>query len=454
MYGNFTRRRFLKQATRLATGIGVAMAADGLELLAARQADAQRPVGANERLVAGFVGMGGMGNANLSDFLRCPEVKVAAVCDVDANRAAAAAKRVGEQCAVYGDYRHIIERDDIDIVVISTPDHWHALPAIHACEAGKDVYCEKPMSLTIKEGRAMCEAAERYSRVTQVGTQQRGGMHFQRAVELVQSGALGRISLTRTWIIGHSGSLGWPEDRDPPPELDWDMWLGPAPYRRYNPVRCHGSFRFFWDTAGGTLTDWGTHLMDVIHWGMQVDAPLACTASGGKYVFDDCRDTPDTQEVMWDYPGFTALWSLRQGNGYPFWFPESLKGEIQQDNTTFRPIGGKGYGMAFYGENGTLFIDREGWIIYPEGDRMQALQSGGSEQHYAHVRDFIECVKTREQCRSNFETAHRSTTAPNLGNIAYLTGRKIRWDREKEQIVDDPDADRLTGRAMRPPWHL
>lgn len=454
MYGKFSRRSFIRQASLTAAGIGVGLMADSLERAVAQQTDLARRVGPNEQLVAGFIGMGGMGNANLTDFMRCPEVRVAAVCDVDDSRRSAAAKRVGEGCDAYNDYRYIIERDDIDFVVISTPDHWHALPAIHACEAGKDVYCEKPMSLTIKEGRAMCQAAERYGRVTQLGTQQRGGTHFQRAVELIQSGALGRISLTRTWIIGRGSSMGWPQDTDPPPGLDWDMWLGPAPYRRYNPARCHGSFRFFWDTAGGTLCDWGVHLMDIVHWAMQVDAPLACTASGGKYVFDDIRDTPDTQEVMWDYPGFTALWSLRQGNGYPFWFPTSLRQPIYQDGVTFAPVGGKGYGMAFYGENGTLFIDRDGWIIHPEGDRMQALQSGGSEQHYAHVRDFIECVKTRGVCRSNFEVGHRSTTAPNLGNIAYWTGRKIRWDRANERIIDDPEADRLTGRPMREPWHL
>ncbi|MFQ6096456.1 MAG: gfo/Idh/MocA family oxidoreductase, partial [Armatimonadota bacterium] len=213
-------------------------------------------------------------------------------------------------------------------------------------------------------------------------------------------------------------------------------------------------FRFFWDYAGGTLTDWGTHLMDVVHWAMGVDAPLAVAASGGNYVFDDARETPDTLEVVWDYPGFTALYSLHQGNGYPFWFPTSLREPVEQDGQTFRPIGGKGYGMVFYGTNGTLFLDRAGWIITPEGDRMEALQSGGSDQHYSHVRDFIRCVKTRERCRSDVEIGHRSTSACHLANIAYWTGRKIRWDREREQVIGDPDADRHTGRPMRAPWHL
>jgi predicted dehydrogenase len=453
MFGRFTRRSFLRQAGAAAAGIGVALLADDLEFAAAQPA-APDSVAAADKIVCGFVGLGGMGTYNLSDFKRCPEVVIAAVCDVDQDRARSAADLAGSNPDVYGDYRRIIERPDIDAVVISTPDHWHTLPFIHACEAGKDVYSEKPLSLTVKWGRAMVNAARRYGRVSQVGTQQRGGTHFQRAVQIVQSGQLGRVSLCRTWIIGHAGPAGYPQDTDPPPTLDWEMWLGPAPYHRYNPARCHGSFRFFWDTAGGTMTDWGVHLMDTVHWAMGVDAPLACASSGGRYVFDDIFETPDTMEVMWDYPGFTALWSLHQANGYPYWFPTSLKPGIQQDGVTYNPIGGKGYGMAFYGTNGTMFLDREGFIIAPEGDRMAAVQSPGSEQHYAHIRDFIRCVKTRERCRCDVEVAHRSTTAPNLANIALWTGRKVHWDRENERIIDDPDADRLTDRPMRAPWHL
>ena len=454
MYGRFTRRRFLKQAGAIAAGVGVALAADDLEWAAGQDGGAPGKVPASEKIVAGFVGVGGMGSYNLADFKRCPEVVVGAVCDVDEGRRNAAADLAGNKPEAYNDYRRLIERSDIDVVVISTPDHWHTLPFIHACEAGKDVYVEKPLSLCVKWGRAMVEAARRYGRVSQCGTQQRGGTHFQRAVEIVRSGQLGRVSLCRTWIIGRGGSSGYPADSDPPKGLDWDLWLGPAPFHPYNPARCFGSFRFFWDTAGGTITDWGTHLIDIVHWAMDVDAPLAAAASGGRYVFDDIFETPDTMEVLWDYPGFTALWSLHQANGYPYWFPTSLKPPVQQDGVTYQPIGGKGYGMAFYGTNGTMFLDRDGFVITPEGDRMQGVQSGGSEQHLSHVKDFLRCVKTRERCRSDVEVAHRSTTAPNLANIAYWTGRKVHWDRETEQVIDDPDAGRLTARAMRAPWHL
>jgi predicted dehydrogenase len=454
MNPRFTRRSFIRRASQIAAGVGVLMAADDLERAAAQAAAEPAKLPANDRIVMGFIGMGGMGMANLGDFRLCPEVHIAAVCDVDEGHRLSAARAAGEGTATYNDYRELLARPDIDAVCISTPDHWHALPFIHACEAGKDVYCEKPVSLTIKQGRAMVNAARRYGRLTQIGTQQRGGAHFQRAVEIVRSGQLGTISLTRCWNIGHGGSAGFPPDADPPPGLDWDFWLGPAPYHPYNPLRCFGSFRFFWDYAGGTITDWGTHLMDIVHWAMDVEAPLAAAASGGNYVFHDARETPDTLEVIWDYPGFTAMYSLHEGNGYPYWAPANLRPPITQDGATYLAMRGWGYGMAFFGENGTMYLDREGFIIVPEGDRMKAIESGGSDQHLSHVKDFLHCVKTRERCRSDIETGHRSSSAPHLGNIAYWTGRKVHWDAQNERVVNDAEADRLTDRPMRAPWHL
>lgn len=435
MHGKFSRRGFLRRASSVAAGIGVAMAADDMERLAAQGADQPEKVAPSEKIVAGFIGMGGMGNANLSDFKRCPEVEIAAVCDVDEGRRRAAAQNAGNDPDQYNDYRELLERQDVDAVVISTPDHWHALPTIHACQAGKDVYVEKPLSLTIKQGRAMVEAARRYDRVTQVGTQQRGGAHFPRAVEIVSSGQLGQVSLCRAWNIGPGGPVGFPPNQHPPAGLDWNLWLGPAPYHPYNPLRCFGSFRLFWDYAGGTLTDWGTHLLDIVHWAMGVDAPLAAAASGGNYVFNDARETPDTLEVVYDYPGFTATYSLHEG-------------------PTYLPMARKGYGLSFYGTDGTLILDREGFVVVPEGDRMQALESGGSDQHLSHVKDFLRCMKTRRRCRSDIEIGHRSTCAPHLGNIAYWTGRKVHWDRDEEQVIGDREADRLTDRPMRAPWHL
>ena len=338
--------------------------------------------------------------------------------------------------APYRDFRRLLERKDIDAVIVAAPDHWHALPTILACEAGKDVYVEKPAATTVVEGRAMVTAARRFGRVVQVGTQQRGGAHFRRAVEIVRSGAIGTVSLCRAWNCSNElpDGIGNPPDGDPPPELDYDMWLGPAPRRPYNPNRCHYRFRHFWDYAGGKITDWGTHLIDVVHWAMGVTAPLAVAASGGKYVLTDNRETPDTMEAIYDYPGFTLVYSLREANG--------------------RKLDGHGYGMQFHGTKGTLFVDRGGFEVFPEGDRMEPIKSGGSQQNQPHVREFLDCIRSRARPSSDIEVGHRSTSAPLLGNIALRVGRKIRWDAENERILDDEEANRLLGRPYRAPWHL
>jgi predicted dehydrogenase len=420
-----TRREFLKKAGGAATAVA----------LASPMILPEKAFGANEKITVGLVGCGGMGMADLRDFIRTGQVNVAGVCDVDQQRVDKAAAEVGAPFKC-GDYRKLLEQKGLDAVIVGTPDHWHALPTVHACQAGLDVYVEKPLSHNIAEGRAMVNAARRYGRVVQVGTQQRSGSHFQRAVEVVRSGALGTVSLCRAWNVSNEtpGGIGNPPDGDPPPNIDYDMWLGPAPKRPYNPNRCHYSFRWFWDYAGGMITDWGTHLIDILHWGMGVDYPLAVSASGGKYVLKDNRDTPDTMEAMFDYPGFTMVYSVRKGSG--------------------RPFEGYGYGMQFHGTNGTLFVDRGGFEVIPEGERMPAMKSDGSDQHYPHVLNFLECVRTRRRTISDVEIGHRSTSAPHLANIALRTGRKLRWDGEGEKFIDDQPANRLLGRPYRSPWHL
>jgi predicted dehydrogenase len=229
--------------------------------------------------------------------------------------------------------------------------------------------------------------------------------------------------------------IGNPPDGTPPPELDYDMWLGPAPKRPYNPNRSHYTFRYFWDYSGGKMTDWGAHLIDIIHWGMGVDAPLAVAASGGKYVIPDNRETPDTMEAIYDYPGFTMVYSFRGANE--------------------RGMDGQSYGIQFHGTKATLFVDRGGFEVIPEEDQgAQAMTGGGSSQNEPHVRNFLDCAKSRERPICDIEIAHRSTTACHLGNIALLRGRKIYWDRENERITNDEAANRLLTKAYRAPWHL
>ncbi len=408
-------------------------------------------LGANERLGIGLIGAGGMGQANLRDFLRAGQVDCVAIADVyEPNLDNSVGMTLG-RAKGYKDFRRLLEHKDIDAVIIATPDHWHAIPMFMACEAGKDVYVEKPLSHTLQEGRSMVEAAAKYNRVVQVGTQQRSGEHFQKAVELVRGGKIGKVTYVETWIHGNQFPEGIenPVDSDPPAWLDWDSWLGPAPYHPYNRNRCLGNFRWFWDYSGGILTDWGTHLIDIVHWAMGVDAPRTIQASGGKYVLEDNRETPDTLEVLYEYPAspvsgknFLMRFSNRVANG--------------------RGPDGHSYGIQFHGTDGTLFIDRSGYTLWPEATPVgperipnpNAIHGEGSAQHYPHVLNFLACVKSRQKPNSDVNTTHRSTSAPHLGNIAFKLRRKLTWDAPRETFPGDGEANKLLTKEYRKPWKL
>jgi predicted dehydrogenase len=440
MAGGVKRRSFIK------TSIAAGTAAAASDVVGPAFGNVLQ---ANDRIRVGVIACGGQGRWNTSDFLRQPEVQIAALCDVyqgSIDRMLADRPAGVDRSAVqtYKDFRHVLDRKDIDAVIISTPDHWHALPTIMACEAGKDVYVEKPLALTIAEGRKMVEAARRYNRIVQVGTQQRSARHFARAAEIVRSGQIGRVTRVHAWNVGNQSpeGIGNPPDSDPPPGLDWDFWLGPAPKVPFNKNRFLGTFRWFWDYSGGMMTDWGTHLIDIVHWAMGQDAPTAVSASGGKYVLKDNRETPDTLEVLFEYPGFVLTYSNRVLNG--------------------RGHDGYGYGIMFYGTDATLFVDRGGFEIFPEmktaddvsTPRAAVMRMRGRESHADHVRNFIECMKTRKLPVSDVEIGHRSTTAPHLANIALRTGRKIRWDARSEQVLGDGEANRLVSKEYRAPWKL
>lgn len=411
-------------------------------------------VGANDRIGIGVIGAGGMGQYNLKDFLGTGQVDVIAIADPYEPYLNRTLELTSNTAKAYKDFRRLLEHKEIDAVIISTPDHWHAIPAIMACEAGKDVYVEKPLSHTLYEGRKMVEAAAKHKRVVQAGTQQRSGEHFQRAVELVRSGKIGKATSADVWVHSNLWPEGFqnPPDSDPPPWLDWDLWLGPAPFHRYNRNRCIGLFRFFWDTGGGTLTDWGTHLLDVVHWAMGVDAPKTVVASGGKYVLRDNRETPDTLEVLYEYPE-----SPVSGKEFIVRFSNRIANARGPDGHT--------YGMQFYGTEGTLFIDRGGYTLWPEEERKdpwgleavaarEMIKSGGSRQHYPHVLNFLDCMRSRQKPNSDVETTHRSTSATHLGNIAFKLGRKLRWDGQKEQFLDDAEANKLLTKEYRKPWSV
>jgi predicted dehydrogenase len=436
------RRGFIKTTTAGAVAAGLAFHSASASA---------RVLGANERVAVGFMGAGRMGDSNLKDFIKQNEVAVAAICDVyEPNLEKLAALAPGAD--KYKDFRKILDRKDIDAVVISTPDHWHALMMVMACQAGKDVYVEKPISLTIDEGRKMVQAARKYNRVVQVGTQQRSGIHFQRAVELVRTGRIGKVSFVRTWNVGnqHPAGIGNPPDSDPPAGLDWDMWLGPAPKVPFNPNRFGvfpdrwSSFRWFWDYAGGMVTDWSVHLIDIVQWAMNVDYPRTVTAAGGKFYLQDNRETPDTIAVTYEYPGFICTYENRECNG--------------------NPINGKGYGITFHGTEGSLFVDRGGLEVIPERrregpdrtiERTEPVRmQNANSQHEAHVRNFLDCVKSRHKPICDIEIGHRTTSTALLANIAYRSKRRIVWDGAREGIVGDKEAAKFLSKPYRRPWSL
>ncbi len=428
--------------------------------------------GANDRIVVGQIAAGARGLYEIEVCLRTPKVEIAAVADVFEPVARRAAQKAGGRCEAYSDFRRILDRKDIDAVFVSAPDHWHAIPTILACQAGKDVYCEKPLSHTIEEGRRMVAAARRYNRVVQTGSQQRSAPHFAKVVELIRGGHIGKVSYVECWNVGNESpeGIGNPPDEAPPAGLHWDLYLGPAPKVPYNRNRYVWNYRWFWDYSGGMMTDWGAHHMDVVHWAMGVDAPLSVTAAGGRFVLQDNRQTPDTFLAVLEYPGFTAVYRHRAANA--------------------RRIEGRVYGMLFHGSLGTLVVDRSSYEVIPEmqvdrgmlradpvgellaslrGERpargkpqpvpqCQPLQQTGisidPSSQEAHVRNFFECIRSRQRPVADVEIGHRSVTACHLGVMAYKLGRKIRWDPARERVVGDQEAQALTTKRYRAPWSL
>ncbi len=433
------RREFL-----VSTGQGTAGLA-GAAWLAGSQAATAGVLGANERLRFAFIGVAGQGQFDLKTLLDEPNVEVPVICDVNLDRAAQAKKLVGGKPEVMQDYRRVLERKDIDGVFIGTPDHWHANITIHACQAGKDVYVEKPMTHVVAEGRRMIAAARKHQRVVQVGTQQRSGEHYAQAAKLIQSGELGRVHHVRSWnTINRTPGVRKPEGQKVPKGLNWDLWLGPAPKRPYDSVRCSGQHRFFWDYAGGRLTDLGVHQMGTIQWLMNVKGPLSAVAVGGKFAVEpwDYWDTPDTLNVLYEYPGWTCEFVVRDGSAYA---PEGAR-----------------WGNVFHGTKGAMYIDRGGFEIIPDGDRMPAKvvrtprKSGDMPKQLsgAHIRNFLDCMRTRKQPVAHPEDGHQASTPPHLGNIAFRVGRKIHWDPVKEQIIGDEEASALLTKVHRGPYVL
>ena len=409
-------------------------------------------LGANEKVVLGMIGPGGPPHARGQGLMRRfiqSGAEFAAVCDVHSPYAEEARRIAGGKAEIHKDYRSLLERNDLDAVVIGTPDHWHALPTVHACQAGKHVYVEKPLATSIGEGQKMVDAARKYNRLVQAGTQHRSGAHFKRVEELIQSGILGTISQVRAWNMENisPAGIGNPPDARPPAGLDWDMWLGPAPKVPYNPNRfLRGRFRWFWDYAGGLMTDWGVHWIDTIHQCMHVSAPKSVSAAGGKLALMDNRETPDTLEVIYEYPGWILVYSI-----------SPCANRALYDKVT---------GLQFYGTDATLYTDRGEYELFPRETRkrsgsefthhynMSPIRGRGQDQTTPHIENFLEAIRGKASLNADVEVCHRSTTAAILGNIAYRLGRKLYWDGEAQRFIDDPAANEHLMQPYRAPYSL
>ncbi len=433
-----SRREFLSRSATAGTVGSIAL---GLGAPFIRTSWAADP-GANSRVRIGLIGSGGMGQGDLACFLGNPEVECPIICDVDdamaAKGVAIVEKARNMKPETTKDFRHVLDRKDLDAVLIATPDHWHALPAVLACQAGKDVYVEKPLAKTIAEGEAMVKAAQQHNRVMQMGSQWRSCDHIIEATDFIKSGKLGKISLARGWAyLDWLPTIGNPPDGTPPATVDYDFWLGPAPQRPFNPNRFHFNFRWFWDYAGGLMTDWGVHLLNMVLMGMGPEAPKSASSTGGKFVFKDNSETPDSQITTYEFPTYMLVWEHIAGlnNG----------------------INGRSWGVEWNGTEGTVILNDSGWEIITErkaANLDSQRKPGSKDPRPAHVRNFLQCMKTREKPVLTVEKGHHVSTVAHLGNIAYRTNRKIVWDAEKQQIVDDKQANALVGVKYRKPWSL
>jgi len=398
----------------------------------------------------GLIGLGSMGMRHVKGFLQEDDCQIIAICDVDAGRLQAAIEQINKHysnknCAQYNDFRDLIARDDIDTLCISVPDHWHTIPAIMGLRAGKDIYGEKPLALTIAEGQAMVEAVHRYNRVWQTGSWQRSTDHFRFACELVRNQRIGTLKKVEVGIgsgykSGPGQSTVYRIDPQPimpvPKGFDYQMWLGPAPWSPYTEKRFHWNFRWILDYSGGQVTDWGTHHIDIAHWGMGCDdtGPLEVAGRG---VFPD-----------------DGLWNAAIDYDFKCTYENSVQMYVGSNNHYSQ-------GVRFIGDSGWVHVTRAGLDANPKsllkekiGPQELHLPRPSGNNRQGHRRDFLDCVKTRAQTITPIDIAHRSVTVAHLGNIAMLLGRKIRWDPKREQIISDPTASRMLSRAMRSPWRL
>jgi predicted dehydrogenase len=384
-----------------------------------------RSAPASERLRLGVVGVRGRGADLAREFAKRADTEVVALCDIDDasfTKIGPEVERIaGKAARTEKDFRKLLDDKNIDVIVNATPDHWHALVAVMACQAGKDVYTEKPASHNVVEGRRMVEAARKYKRVVQMGIQRRSMPHVMEAVKYVQSGGIGTVGMARAWILQKRPAIGPGKPAEVPAGVDYAMWQGPALDRPFMSNRFHYNWHWFWNWGTGELGNNGVHGVDVARWGLGVDAPLTVTSGGGRYVFDD-REVPDTQVVTWEFPKACIVWEHRLYDKHP--------------------LEGLGFGIAFYGNEGVLTVDEKGWKVQ-DGKEAGGKATGGLGNH---LTNFVECVKTRNNPNADIEIGHLTTRLCHLGNIAQRVGRKLTFDAATESFPGDTEANSLLSR--------
>jgi predicted dehydrogenase len=422
------RRSFLKHTVAASAGAAAWAWTGGI-----------RAAGANERVTVGIIGCGGRGAGLAEEFAGLADV--AYVCDPDESRRGQTQEKVRAQHAV-ADLRHILDDKSVDAVVIATPDHWHAPTAILACEAGKHVYVEKPCSHNVREGRLLVEAARRHQRVVQHGTQSRSNPFIAKAIQMLREGVIGDVLVAKAWDIQRRVNIGRGTPSDPPPGVDYDLWVGPAEFVPFQANRFHYHWHWWYNFGVGGLGADGPHEIDYARWGLGVEThPTTVAGLGGKYYFDDDQEYPDTGTVVFEWPGDGQVGHKRQ-----------LIFELRIWSTNY-PFNVDS-GAEFYGTKGKMFLSKRGKLeILDEGNKPITAQPKDPPQLLGHAADFLDAIQTGRQPNAEIEIGHLSATLIHLGNLAMRVGRSLHFDPRTEQILGDDDANQRLGRHYRQEGH-
>lgn len=420
------RREFLKKGTISALGVSLL---PSMFLKAAP----------SDRVRIAHIGVNGMGNNHLKWFAALPDVEIVALCDVDQNHLNSTLKTLKElqpasQATGYEDFRRILDRKDIDAVTIATPDHWHAQIAALAFQAGKDVYGEKPLSYDVKEGQMLLKNLKKHDRIFQLGTQIHATDNYHRVVEIIQSGAIGKVHTVRLWKTGFSPGMGHPSPQTPPKTLNWDMWLGPAPYADYVPERCHLNYRYFLDYSGGIFADFWCHIADVVWWAIQPKGLKSVIARGEKT--DGIADAPKWLDADYEFENLKLFWTTQ---------PPNVAGASE-----------RGIGAYFEGEKGSLICDYNTRSITINGETVSDIVEIPQTlvRSPGHQQNFVDSVKSRKPPESNLEYVRVMTLPMHLAIISWRLGRKLNWNSDKEKFIDDKEADGFLSRKYRKAWDL